>query len=658
MIVFRKDQTIFRKDVEYRVGRPLNEDEVQLEAVVTGEISNHKTFNLLTEYTEGTLLTATERRHELLSGRPVRRKPARMDNMSSAAKVETRRRIDYLVRLEHKGSFGKTREELRKDLFEISVIRKEQRAPHESTVYRWRRRYLEAQRDIRAVFCRFDKQGGKNGGRLQPEVEGILTEKIEKIVLGKKRWSAEEVHNAVFLAIQHVNTLRVETEWLPVPGLRTVQRRIAGLYAFELAVARFGEKEAERRFANHLGARSVSRILELVEMDHSPLDILVTDVNRVVIGRPTITVLLDRMSRRCLGYHLSLAGHGVPAVFAAIRHALLPKTYLSKRYADLNLEWNCYGWPETILMDNGSEFHSEAVADALRNIGISVEFAESRNPNDKPHVERFLKTLNYSFIHRLPGTTLAKVHERIGFKAEAEACLTLDEVDRMLHVWLCTTYHVRKHSGLDERTPLAVWDESARAWPPQLKANAKDLDVEFSQFATSALQHYGIDLNTFVYVSTRLLAMRRMLPEHPTITVKWPSDDAGHVQVWDPIEQEYFRVPNKDDDYDGLTVEQAKAAKKAKANGEPSDQRTMASGAQVVYDMVDDALADKKLKNRRKGARLANMTSKDSREEGPAACDSEAAEEDEAEVPEESTPPDAGSFDDIQVDLPEPHEVN
>jgi putative transposase len=612
MHAFLKDQTIWRNDREFRVGRALNGDEVQLEAVLTGEISTHKVFNLLTEYTEGSLLTSGERRKHLRC-QPTRRKPARMDGMSGAAKSETRRRMDYLVRLEHMGSFGKPKKELVDDLRVISAVRQEARPPHQSTVYRWRRRYLRARRDVRALFCQFEKQGGKGQTRLDPEVEAIIHHMIEKVFLVAKKGSAEDVHNAVFLEIQRRNTELIESEWLKVPGLRTIQRRIAQLYAFELAVARYGEREAERRFANHLGARKVSRILEMVEIDHSPVDLMVTDEKRVVIARPTITVVLCRRSRCVLGYHLSLAGHGVPAVFAAIRHALLPKTYLTDRYADLHLTWDCFGWFEVALMDNGSEFHADAVRDALANIGVITEFAEARNPNDKPHVERFLKTFNYSFIHKLPGTTLAKVHQRIGFKAEADACITLEELDRMIHVWICQVYHLRPHAGLDDRAPMTVWEEGAAACPPQLKMNREDVDIEFSQLAESALQHYGIDLNTFVYVSTRLLTLRRMLPENPKVTVKWPDHDAGVIFVWDPFAEDYFAVPNKETEYAGLTVEQAKLAKKAKAAGDPSYRQTNATGQAIVRAMVDEALSDKALKNRRQGARLDNQTSEQAR---------------------------------------------
>ena len=606
---FLKDKTIFCGDVEYRVGRTLNAHDVQLETVLTGEISTHKIFNLLQQYTRGEVLTAAQRRHTHSVGGKTAKTPARMDHLSQEARSESRRRMDILIRLNNMGSFEKSREELKVDLKLVAAVRGDHRAPHVSTIYRWRRKYLLAQRDVRALFCQFDKQGGKGQPRLDPEVEGIILDKIETVFLAQKRGSAGEVHNAVFLDIQRRNTERIESEWLTVPGLRTIQRRLSELYAFELAVARFGEKEAERRFAHHLGARAVSRILELVEIDHSPVDILVTDEKGIVIGRPTITVVLDRKSRCVLGYHLSLAGHGTQAVFAALRHALLPKTYLRDQYADLELEWECFGWFECLLMDNGAEFHAEAVIDALMNLSIATEFAKSRTPNDKPHVERFLRTFNYCFIHRLPGTTLAKVHQRIGFKAEDEACITLAELDRLIHVWICQVYHLRPHAGLARRAPMTVWKEGAAAFPPQLKANREDLDIEFSQCDTSALQHYGIDLNTFVYVSPRLLTLRRMLPESAKVDVKWPAHEAGHIFVWDPVQEEYFKVGNKDQQWAGLTVEQAKAAKKAKAAADPSSQLAVASGEAVARGIASAALGNKSLKNRKLGARFDNQTS-------------------------------------------------
>lgn len=613
MLTFKKDQMLFREGVAYRVVRPVNEFEIQLEQAETGQLSNHRAFTLMQEYVAGTLLTAAQRKHVLKFGPSNEQARLSMDDLSESAKDESRRRMDYIAKLEKMGAFDSSRKYLRSCIEKVATERHETRTPHETTVYRWRKPYLKAQRDVRQLFVHWHEQGGKGGTRLGSEVEAIIDDKIENILLAQKRSGAEEIHNAVFLEIQLRNSTRIESEWLDVPGLRTIQRRIAQLYAYDVCVARCGQREADRRFADQLSARRVSRILQLVEIDHTPVDILVTDDQRVVLGRPTMTAILDRYSRCVLGYHLSLAGHGVEAVFAALRHAMLPKTYLQERYADMNLEWDCFGWPELVLMDNGPEFHAKAVADALANLAVMTEYAASREPNDKPFVERFLRTFNYSFIHRLRGTTLAKVHQRIGFKAEDEACITLEELDRMIHIWITQVYHLRPHAGLQGRAPMTVWRESAQAYPPQLKLNSQDLDIEFSQITESALQHYGIDLNTFVYVNTRLLTLRRMLPAGKKVAVKWPSDDAGRIFVWDTIQEEYFEVPNKDADCSGLTVEQAKLVKKAKASADPNDQLAMASGQDLMRDMMEQAAADKKLKNRRKGARMGNVTSEAAR---------------------------------------------
>jgi len=391
----------------------------------------------------------------------------------------------------------------------------------------------------------------------------------------------------------------------------------------------------------YLTARKVSRILELVEIDHTPVDLMVVNENRVVIGRPTITVVLDRFSRCILGFHLSLAGHGTPAVFEALRHALLPKTYIRNRYPDLKLDWPCYGWFEKLLMDNGREFHSDAIVDALLNLGIVSEYAASREPNDKPFVERFLRTFNYSFIHKLPGTTLAKVHQRVGFKAEKDACITLEELDKLIHAWI-GVYLNRPHVGLRGRTPLQVWGESAKAYPPRLKANASDVDIEFSEVTNSALQHYGIDLNTFRYASERLFQLRRLLPESAKVQVKWPRNNVGHIWVWDPFQNEYFKVENVDSTLAGLTLEQAKVARK-KIKEDPDLRRTRAETKEVVRDITKIAEEDKNLKGRRKAARFANQTSQDlHREPLP-----------EVEEGQVATSLDCGSddFDEVEMDF-------
>ncbi|OTP79061.1 Mu transposase C-terminal domain-containing protein [Caballeronia sordidicola] len=607
MSTFLKDQIVFRGDAKFRIVRS-HEGVVQLENTATGEYLNSTSDELSQEYMRGYLRVGSSKTYRA----PAHRAGTSVvpDAACDAGKVETRRRVDYLVRLERLQAFGANHKELRRLIQSVSIELNDVHPPHFTTVYRWRRRYIIAQADVRSLIANIDQRGGRGKSRFEGAVNSIIEEKIESICLAAKKCSAEETFDAVFLAIQHANTFRVESEWLKVPSLRTIQRRLAQIGAYDWAVARYGEHEAQRRFADQWCARKVTRILELVEIDHTPIDCMVIDENGVTIGRPIITVVLDRFSRCVLGFSLSLAGYGTHSVFEAIRHSLMPKTYLSEMYPDLKLSWDCYGWFERGLADNGSEFHAYSLKDAMINLGIILEFAASKDPNDKPHVERFLKTLNYSLFHRLPGTTLAKIHERVGFKAEDDACLTFKQVNEIIHIWITGYYHLRPHRGLKRRTPIQLWNESAQAFPPQLKCDADEVEIELSAVTDSALQHYGIDLNTFVYVSSELLALRRLLPEKSRVTVKYPLHDAGHVHVWDPIGNSYIRADNKEDEYIGLTVEQAKLAKKAIADGPDEYRRTRAKAKDVIQQTAKVAMESKELKKRKRGARTADTASR------------------------------------------------
>jgi putative transposase len=245
----------------------------------------------------------------------------------------------------------------------------------------------------------------------------------------------------------------------------------------------------------------------------------------------------------------------------------------------------------------------------MMNLGVICEYAASREPNDKPFVERFLKTLNYYFIHKLPGTTLAKIHQRVGFKAEDEACLTFEKINEMVHIWIATVYHLRPHRGLSGRAPLDVWKDSASAYPPQLKCNAADLSIEFSEYAERVIQHYGLEFDGFRYVSPELLTLRRMLPANATVKLKAPYENVGLIWVWNEFENEYIEALNTDESYKNLTREQANVVRKMNKVSDPY-RRTRADGEQLIREMSKEAMQSKKLSNRRRGARQSHLTSK------------------------------------------------
>ena len=80
--------------------------------------------------------------------------------------------------------------------------------------------------------------------------------------------------------------------------------------------------------------------------------------------------------------------------------------------------------------------------------------------------------------------------------------------------------------------------------------------------------------------------------------------------MWDPIGNSYIRADNKEDEYIGLTVEQAKLAKRAIADGPDEYRRTRAKAKDVIQQTAKDAMESKELKKRKRGARTADTASR------------------------------------------------
>jgi len=95
---------------------------------------------------------------------------------------------------------------------------------------------------------------------------------------------------------------------LAVPNYRTVKRRADAVDARIMVRCRDGAKKARERF----GPVSVStlvpnRALEVVQIDHTPVDVIVVDrENRQPIGRPWLTLAVDVKTRMIAGFHVSL----------------------------------------------------------------------------------------------------------------------------------------------------------------------------------------------------------------------------------------------------------------------------------------------------------------------------------------------------------------
>ena len=101
-------------------------------------------------------------------------------------------------------------------------------------------------------------------------------------------------------------------------------------------------------------------ILFIVAMDHTELDIdIIDDKSGLVIGRPWITVGIDLFTRMIWCLHVSFEPPSANKVRKALQHGIFFKK-AKQKYNTIN-EWDIFGVPSIIQLDNGPDFKSVEV---------------------------------------------------------------------------------------------------------------------------------------------------------------------------------------------------------------------------------------------------------------------------------------------------------
>ncbi|CAM5640160.1 hypothetical protein [Streptomyces afghaniensis 772] [Streptomyces afghaniensis] len=209
---------------------------------------------------------------------------------------------------------------------------------------------------------------------------------------------------------------------------------------------------------------------EQVQIDTTRLDVLAV-FDDGTTGRPELTIAVDVATRAILAAVLRPAGtKAVDAALLlaemAVPHPARPTwpdalrlahTQLPQFQRLLTLDERLEGAaarpvvvPETIVVDRGKVYLSEAFTAACETLGISVQPTPPHAPAAKGIVERTFGTINALLCQHLPGYTGSDVTRR-GPDAETEACFSVAQLQDLLDEWL-VHYHHRPHEGLRHPT--------------------------------------------------------------------------------------------------------------------------------------------------------------------------------------------------------------
>jgi putative transposase len=361
-----------------------------------------------------------------------------------------------------------------------------------------------------------------------------------------------------------------------------------------------------------VGSLSCAAILTRLEIDHTPLDLIVIDAElKLLLGRPWLTMAIDRCSRMPMGFYISFNAPSSHSVMQCLKRSILPKTEWLAKFPEVRGEWPVFGIPEQLACDNGMDLHSNALESTCSELLITLFFCPSKGPEWKGAMERFFRTMNVGLIHQLPGTVFSNVDERGDYPAEEKACIDIKVLVLLLTKWIVDVYAVTPHRGIGT-TPLAKWSESAASRTIELPAYPLALDTITGIPAKRTLFHYGVELEGLHYNSRQLQAIRGRHGESIKADLKFTEETVGYIHVFDPDAKEYIKVDAIAQDYAANLPRQVhrliRERTRARFGDNLSTENLLEARAEIEA-IISEAIRGKKMALRKEGARFMMIDS-------------------------------------------------
>jgi putative transposase len=474
------------------------------------------------------------------------------------------------------------------------------------TLWRNYRQWVTAGRDVRAITLRHADRG-RCGSRLLPGVQIVCDRAIGELYMTAERRRVPEVYLEINRQLKGANEFRPEGEKLPIPSRSTIYRQIACLPPYEVMVARYGKRRADMVFRVSTTGPVTTRALERVAIDHTPGDIAVVDDNSMLpLGRPTLTTALDEHTRCPMGFYTGFEPPSCLAVMRCLKHAILPKGYVTREFPSVKNRWECYGVPELVVVDNPPEFHFSHFERACLQIGADIQYSKVLVPWYKGKLERFQGTLNHDLMHGKPGTTFSNILERDDYDPSRHAVVLLSTFREMLHKWIIDVYLQTPHRGIKD-TPAHRWQTEMNGLPPPLPKSASELDIVLGMTAQRVLFHYGIELEGLKYNSPEPGELRRQLGPRVKVELTFDPGDLGHINVFDPLKETYICVPAVDRAYaKGLSLWQHKVIRRyaQRQSEERTDIVALAQAKAEIRALVERDFNRKSTRGRKRHARF------------------------------------------------------
>lgn len=440
------------------------------------------------------------------------------------------------------------------------------------------------------------RKGSKGRTRVAPEIERLITEAIQSHYLTRQRRSLASLVREIWRHCKKAGYKK--------PARNTIVSRVRELDPLLTTQKREGF-EATRSLRSAAGkAPEPEAPLDVVQMDHTPVDVIVVDeFGREPIGRPHLTLAIDTFTRCIVGMLLTLEAPSATSVGLCLAHMVSDKSAWLTRLGLSNMTWIMHGKAKKIYLDNAPEFHSEALKRGCEQHGIERDYRPGGQPHFGGIIERVIGTA-MKMMHELPGTTFSNSKERGKYNSEAKAILTLRELEKWLTLAICT-YHESVHSRLLE-PPGACWRKNVETSKLRTVTDEKAFLIDFLPVIRRGVGRYGFLIDHITYYSDILrpwIARREQLLEK--FILRRDPRDISRVWVLDPGSQRYLELPYRAISNPAVTLwEHRRAVERLRESGRGNvDEESIIQMIEQMREITESAAKEKKRARRDKERR-------------------------------------------------------
>lgn len=406
-------------------------------------------------------------------------------------------------------------------------------------IYNLLKQYRDYDRQLLALIPR-KSTGGKGKPRIKLITEKIIQDVVTEGFLSQQRTKisriVEEIHRYC------------KVSGIKPPSERTVRRRIENL-SCKLVEESQSARYLSKQYCSVQGYfPETDYPHEVWQIDHTPVDlIIVDDVFRKPIGRPYLTLAIDVHSRCIPGFCLTLEAPSAVSVGLCLTHSVFDKEeWLTKR--NIKTQWSIWGKPRYIHVDNGHEFHGEALKRGCEAHGIKIMYRPPRQPHYGGIIERVIGTM-MQLIHDLPGTTFSNIKEKGDYPSEKKAVLTLSELEYWLTIAITDYYHQKVHSSIKlppiEQYRVAILGNEQKpgiGYPPKIH-NRQAFLIDFLPIEWRTLQRHGFMLDHIAYNSPVLSPFIADRKKYQRFLIRRDPRDLSRIYVLEPNSNRYLEVP-------------------------------------------------------------------------------------------------------------------